>query len=222
MTPYSNYPSQLDPIRQGILSTLALDAAERQKLQTCRYKSHCHSSYCPHCLQQAGYRQQKKVFKAASQIPSPRLRFATFKSADVPLEALRDAGETLVKAGRSTLKKLKVPDYALRLETSYPAWSLDFHPHLHSILSTAPGGRNYIAPAKWESAWLAELPSWLHPVQGTHIETVRDLQQSSSYLTKPLFADYAESTGGMVERIVNGITATKGITTFSVRGAFAA
>jgi hypothetical protein len=170
----------------------------------------------------AGDRQKRKLFQVASQIPASRLKFATFKSADVPLDTLRDAGKALMKAGRSTLKALKIPDHAIRLETSCADWTDSYHPHLHSILSTAPGGRNYISPDGWENAWMADLPTWLQPVQGTHIATVRNLQAASSYFTKSPFADYAESTGEMVARIINGIEATRGIHKYSVRGKFAA
>ena len=111
-----DYPVDLEPVRSQVLNVLKDDKHECSRIRSCRYKSYCHSSYCPHCLRMNGYRLKDQIVSGASSIPGPRLRFATLTTRDVPLDALRDTGREIVQAGRRAFKALNVAGYVARLE----------------------------------------------------------------------------------------------------------
>jgi hypothetical protein len=174
-------------------------------------------------VRKAGYRRSEQVFKAASEIPESRLKFATFTCLDVPLRGLRESAKHLVNAARKTLRNAGTKNFALRLESFSETWSDLYHPHVHALLDTPNGGRNYVSADAWETEWLTALPSWLHPIgSGSHVKPVRDLRKTCSYLAKSPYAEYADTSNeNAIRRVVDSILATKGIQQFNVRGTFA-
>jgi hypothetical protein len=222
--PYlSSYPADLNTIREGVLASLANDPQETQKLLSCRCTSQCHSVFCPSCLRVAGSRQKRRLLQAAGRIPESRLKFATLTAKYVPLDGLREAGQALIRAGRSTLKRAGIADYALRLETSYAEGQTGFHPHVHALINTPAGGRKYISSDTWTNEWLDVLPMWLHPSQdAAHVKPVRNLEASCSYLSKSAFAACADASAAMIHKIVASTRVTKGVQKFNLRGSLAA
>jgi hypothetical protein len=210
-----NYPGQLEPIRAGVLETLGQESLESRKIRSCRYKSRCHSIYCPLCCRQSGYEMKGRILGVADNVPMSRLKFGTFTAKDVPLDSLREAGREIMHAGGRVLKTLKVSGYAGRLETSFEEWGDDYHAHLHVLIDSPSGGRGFIPRDAWLDEWLRELPTYLHPVEGeAHVEPVRNLEASCTYLTKSPFFAYVDNA----ERIVAGISACKGMRRSIIRG----
>jgi hypothetical protein len=146
------------------------------------------------------------------------LKLATFTARDVELEALREATQAIMRSTRATLKSLGLAHYAARFETSVDVLIGSYHPHIHSLVNTAPSGKAYIPAADWQDAWLSELPAWLHPIEGgTHTERVYDVAGICRYVCK---SPYAKGSLGTISQIVAGIEATRGLRRFATSGAF--
>ena len=218
---FQQYPDfspvpELPPLQLAAFDSLAgTDLTEARKLLTCRTRSQCRSIFCPSCAQKAGYQHKHRIFEAASTLKPARLKFGTFPGRDVPLDALREAGQVLMQSARTLCKRL-TGGSVIRLEVSDPM-TADFHAHVHALLDTPAGGKDFISADTWEAEWRSELPQWLHPVQtGAHVKPVRDLNASSCYLSKSAFtsAKCAEA----IRHAVNSIRALKGIPKFSYHG----
>jgi hypothetical protein len=210
----SSYP---DPIRTAVLASLP--PYERAKVSSCRSGLGCNSIYCPSCLQRAGLRQQTQVSQAASRIGRP-LKFGTFTGLDVPIEGLREASQTLMQTARTVSSRLAPAGSAIRLEVSDPMTE-NFHAHAHAILVTPSGGRNFVSEDDWQNEWLSELPQWLHPVEGgAHVEAIRNLGATCNYLTQSAYAKCADASRETIRRVLDSITATKGLQKFKMRGSF--
>jgi hypothetical protein len=210
-----NYPGLLEPVRDAVIKTLGHQTEEGRKIRACRYKSRCHSIYCPLCCRQAGYERKNRILGAACLLSRARLKFGTFTTKDVPLDTLRDVGQQIMRTGRRVLTKLKVTGYAARLETSFEQWGEHYHPHLHALIDSPPGGRGFVSAHAWLNEWLGNLPNDLHPADGgAHVAPVRELRASCTYLTKSPFSDYV----GNAERIIDGITTCKGMRQAMSRG----
>jgi hypothetical protein len=159
-----------------------------------------------------------RILGVADNVPMSRLKFGTFTAKDVPLDSLREAGREIMQTGGRVLKTLKVGDYAARLETSFEEWGDNYHAHLHALVDSPSGGRGFIPRGAWLDEWLGELPTHLHPIEGgAHVEPVRNLEASCTYLTKSPFFDYVSNA----ERIVAGIAACKGMRRTIIRGSMA-
>jgi hypothetical protein len=198
---------------------LGRESVEGRKIQSCRYGSRCHSIFCPACLRQDGYKQKDRVVRAASLITGARLKFGTFVAKDVALESLREAGREILQAGGRVFRKLKVDGYAARLEVSFEDWGDKYHAHLHALVDSPSGGRGFVPRDAWRDEWLNALPSSLHPIEGgAHVTPIRDLEATCKYLTKSPFFDHVREEA---ERVVNTITACKGMTRSVMRGSFA-
>jgi Replication protein len=218
-----DYPYQLATIRDRVIDVLADDLNERKKLHSCRYKSLCHSIYCPLCSRQDGYGRKDRILGAASHVHGARLRFGTFTVRDVALDSLREASGQIMHTGRRVLKELNVAGYAARLETSFEDWSEKYHPHLHVLIDSASGGRGFISGRNWQEAWLHILPTSLRPVEGgTHITPVGELEATCKYLTKSPFFEHVSNNQLAVERTVNSIRELKGKQRFVARGSLVA
>jgi hypothetical protein len=153
-------------------------------------------------------------------MPAARLKFATFTTRDVVVTRLRETFGQIMRSARAALKAVRNAQYALMGEFSVEGWGEHYHPHAHVIVNTPPSGRSYVSLDGWTNAWLTELPSHLHPIEGgAHVELVRDLGASCAYLTKSAFG---EADSDKVERIMEGITAIKGLQKFNCRGDFKA
>jgi hypothetical protein len=218
-TLYPNSPS--DAVRAAVIALLP--APEKLKLSACRGRSHCNSRFCPSCIQWAGHLRAQQVFQAASLITHP-LRFGTFSGRDMPLERVREASTILMQTARTLCSHMRVKGSALRLEASDPS-SNDYHPHIHGLLDTPSGGRNFIPEADWQDAWLTELPQWLHPpTGGAHVKPVRSLGASCTYMMKSVFSSLCEDAydGDDLQRTLDYIESCKGVQQFSVRGSLAA
>ncbi|WP_348269418.1 hypothetical protein P8936_11665 [Edaphobacter paludis] len=151
-------------------------------------------------------------------MPPSRLKMATFTSADVDLDGLRDSVAQIMQAIRTTLRNLGIEHCAAKGEASIVAWADSFHPHVHAIVNTAPGGKGYIKASDWQHEWLSALPSYLQPpIGGAHVKPVRDLERACRYFTKSPFRYATSSTIGSV---LEGISALKGVVRFSTSGAF--
>ena len=213
----SGYPYRLQQIQQLTLHTLPAGQT-RRLLEECRVKSRCSCSICPACVGRASFIQGKRLLQAASRVPEHRLKLATFTTKDVDLHTLREAAQAIMYSTRATLKSLGLTHYAARSETSVDALIGSYHPHVHAIVNTAPSGKGYIKADDWQDAWLSELPAWLQPFKGgTHVERVRDIEGACFYVTKSPFRDAFDGT---IQRIVDGIVATKGLRRFATCGAF--
>ena len=141
----------------------------------------------------------QRLFHIASTMPPERLKFGTFKSKDVPLDALREASQAIMRAARATLKAVDAAHYALRCEFALAPATIGYRPHVHVILNTAPTGRRYVSASHWTDAWLSELPVWLHPANDpVYMNPVRDLPASCAYLVKSAFA---RAVPGSIRRI---------------------
>jgi hypothetical protein len=93
---------------------------------------------------------------------------------------VREAGQTIIHAGRTALKSLGVSGYVCRLETSFEDWHDNVHTHAHAIVDSPSGGRGYIPASAFEDEWLKALPASLHPLQNAaHIAPVRDLEAAA-------------------------------------------
>jgi hypothetical protein len=201
----------------------SLPSIEQQKLSSCRPHSNCHSIYCPHCIQRAGFKRERALLQVATNLDQP-LKFATLVGSDVPIGGLREASKVLMRSARTVCSRLKVKGSALRLEVSDPG-SNDYHAHIHGLVSTPSGGKWRVSGADWQDAWLSELPAWLHPtVGGAHVKPVRSLGASCNYLLKSVFSSFTEGAydGGDVQRTLDYIESCRGIQQFSFRGTLAA
>jgi hypothetical protein len=209
-------PYQLATIQhQSVIATIGPDSFEGRKLSTCRFHSGCNSSICPRCLWQAGVKKAKSLMEAAIMLPESRLTFPSFITADVPLEGLKPACEAIMKAGRATMKALRIADFALAQETSIAGEN--FHPHAHALTSTPTKGRGYVASAAWEDAWLSNLPAYLHPNRSAvHVEAVEDFNAVATYVCKSPFSKATSDQS--IKRIVDSLFETKGIHRFETSG----
>lgn len=214
----SNYPEQLAPVRDMVLGLVS--AQEKSKLLSCRYKSTCHSIYCPLCSRQSSHLCKGRILEAAGTIPPKRLRFATFTTKDVPLGELRATTGHLMDATRHTMKHLNVSGYAARIETSFEDWNDRYHPHVHVLVDSPSGGRGFLPSNAFEHEWLAALQSDLHPVEGgAHIKPVRILEATAAYMAKSPFHEHVKVEEAA--RIVQIISATKGLHKIAFRGSMA-
>ena len=124
-------------------------------------------------------------------------------------------------AGRSTLKNLGIVNYASRFEFSTEDWNEDNHPHLHALVDTPSGGRDYVSADGWLNEWLTQLPEWLHPVEGgSHVKPIRNLAATCSYLMKSAYTAVAPGASS-IGKMVSGLLATKGIQKLNLRGTLA-
>jgi hypothetical protein len=215
-----DYPGPLEPVRAQVLKALANEPDESRKIAACRYKSKCDSIYCPLCTRQYGRSCKGRILEASGALPPKRLRFATFTTRDVALGDLRATTGQIMDATRRTMKSLKVDGYAARLETSFEEWTDDYHPHIHALIDSPSGGRGFIPPAAFEHEWLAALQADLHPIEGgAHAKPVRILDAAAEYMFKSPFHQHVKSEE--VARIVQTISATKGLQKVAFRGSMA-
>jgi hypothetical protein len=216
---YVTYPGKLEPIRAGVLEALGRDSQEGRKIQSCRYKSRCHSTLCPLCLRQRGYEMKDRIMQAASQVAGARLRFGTFVARDVSLDSLRETGRELMQAVGRVFKTLKVDGYAGRLEASFEEWRDEYHVHVHALIDSPSGGRGFIPRDAWRDEWLGSLPAHLHPVEGgAQVTPVRDLEATCNYLTKSPFSEHVRDHE---KRVVEALLACKGMQRTIIRGSMA-
>jgi hypothetical protein len=135
-----------------------------------------------------GFQKKDQLIQSAGRTPESRLKFATLTSRYVPLDQLRETAQTLVRAGRQTLRKLKIAHYALAFENSYQDGQTGHHPHIHVLVDTPNGGRNHVSTDTWTNEWLTELPAWLHTADNAaHVKPVRSLEAVCAYLNKSAF-----------------------------------
>jgi len=211
----NGYPPAVSHLQQLAIGSLPI---QREDLSKCRLQSRCNAYDCPACSGRISYIQSQRVLKAAEMMPPSRLKMATFTAANVDLDGLRDSVSQIMQATRTTLKNLGIAQYAAKSEapvTGLPDW---FHPHVHAIVNTAPGGKGYIRVADWQNEWLSALPSYLHPpIGGAHVKPVRELEAACRYFTKSPFHNATSSTIGSV---LGSIAALKGVVRFSTLGAF--
>jgi hypothetical protein len=200
------YPPQLESIRDQVLNVLD-DSNERRRIALCKGSSlQCHSSFCPSCVRGRAFKEKGRILEACQQVAPSRLKFGTFKTRDVALDALRETGQIIMETGRRVFERLGVDGYVARLETSFEDWSDLYHPHGHAIIDSPSGGRGFIPRQVWEDEWLGALPSDLHPLeQGAHVTPVRDLVASAAYMTKSQFLEHSAA------RTVAAIRELKGV-----------
>jgi hypothetical protein len=137
------YPHELLAIRDKVVRLL--DPEEKHKLIRCRWKSLCHSRFCPLCLRVREFKRKRRIAEAIEMIEPCRLKFATLICKDVRISEYREVVQTLMRTGRETFGGLGAKGYALACETSHEPWSDVYHVHLHSIVDSAPNGRGYIS-----------------------------------------------------------------------------
>ncbi len=215
-TPTVGYPDHLAPVRQMVLDSITNETHERRKLSSCSIRSACNSPLCPSCRGREAQHQSRRLLESAALIPENKLKLIT--SANVELPELREATRAITHATKAALKLLGIEHCAVRSEFSVDALIDSYHPHTHAIVSTSPTGRGYIPADDWHGAWIAELPVWLHPIEGgTHTERVYDVAGICRYVCK---SPYANASPGTIGQIVAGIEATKGLRRFATSGAF--
>ena len=214
-----DYPRHLEPLRDQVLDLLDHDRPERLKLVRCRYKSRCHSVYCPLCRDQDAHTKKDKLVRGVSRLGGRLLKVGTFITRDVPLDALKETSKQIMQSVREVFRSTNTTDYAAGLETSLPDWSDLYHPHAHALLTARPGGRGFISEDGWMDAWLTALPDHLHPLEGaSRIEPVREVDAVCSYVTKSPFRPQFNHVD--IERTVEAIRAGKGLRQFSYLGEF--
>jgi hypothetical protein len=216
------YPSLLEPLRTQVIETLSQsdNHDECRKIARCKGSFfQCGSVYCPSCLRGDSYHLKNRIVCACDHARYKRnLKFARFKCVDVPLDALRETSGTLMRTSRQMFKRLGVPGHITQLEVSFEGWRDLYHPHIHSLIDTPPGGRRFISPSAYEQEWLEALPDHLHPRENAgHIETVRDLDAVCTYTAKSPFRSWIEDRA-RVARTVAVIRETKGLQQTYFRG----
>jgi hypothetical protein len=185
--------------------------SHRFRLTQCRRWSRCGSNLCPTCSFAKAFKRRDVLHGTASTIAPKRLRLITLNGADQPLESLRECSRQMMTAARQTLKNLKVPGAALKLESSFLHWDKGiYHPHAHLLADTPTGGRGFIPAHAWGDEFFERLPNCWHPT-ADHVDvsgTIDSVFASASYLTKSPF--HGASTLD-VARIVAAIDATAGL-----------
>ncbi len=173
------------------------------------YKSGCESPYCPACSRRSHFKLEKRLTRVARRIPTTRLLFATFITADCPIDELRFTVKEVSAAGRKMLRGIaSLHGWFMRQEVSWHARDL-FHAHLHILLDAKQGyhsGRNCMSEAKWRDRWLSLLPEDLHNVQSRTAviqrlgTTQEDRQRTLHYICKsPWEGTEGDSTEGLEE-----------------------
>jgi hypothetical protein len=152
--------SQLESTQSQVLISLGnSDRTASQRISSCRYHARCHSTYCPRCLQSAGYARKDKLLAAVSRESGRKWKLITLTAANIWPEAVREAAQAMTRAGRATLKRLKIADYSQTFEASYTDWTEDAHPHVHVVAELPRGGRRHVSPADLEESYLDALPA---------------------------------------------------------------
>jgi hypothetical protein len=211
-----NYPPEMEETRRQTIQALGSDDPDSSRLERCRFKSRCNSCFCPLCCKGRAYRDKGRILEAANNVPTKSLRFATFKTKDVALDNLREAGQIIMQTGRTVLGRLGVSGYVCRLECSFEEWHDNVHAHAHAIIHTPSGGRGYIPASAFEDEWLSALPSSLHPVtDAVHVAPVRDLEAAATYISKsPFFQTSAARTVAALRQL-------RGVQRVAYRGSLA-
>lgn len=123
-----------------------------------------------------------------------------------------------MRTSRQVFKRLGASGHITRLEVSFEDWGDLYHPHLHHLIDTPPGGRRFIPLTAYEQEWLEALPHYLHPGENAgHIETVRNLDAVCAYTAKSPFSDWIAGKE-RVARTVAAIRETKGLQKITFRG----
>jgi hypothetical protein len=223
---YNLQSPQLATLQSQVLISLGTsERIESQKINSCHYHGRCKSVFCPQCLRSAGYARKDRLFTAINRETARKWKLVTMKAANIWPEAVREAAQAMPRAVRAAFKKLKIADYAQSYETSFTNWTEDAHPHVHIVTELPKGGRRHVSPAALEDAWLSELPAWLHTSEPVHLDATRSTEATSFYVYKSPFWQEPGTPGhsqNMVHKIVAGITSTKGLQRFSLRGSLAA
>jgi hypothetical protein len=207
-----DYPLDLLAIRDEVVVHL-LDE-EKQKLIRCRFKSRCHSRFCPLCLRVQEFKRGCAIVQAMEKIEPCRLKFATLTCKDVLIGEFRDTVQTLMRAGRQMFDSLRPKGYALACETSHEAWSDLNHVHLHSIVDSAPNGRGYISAQRLQEQWELALGTDMRPE--SHIQPVRSASASGCYIVKSPFTP--DMTPEAIAKTLAVIEQSRGLQRFNLRG----
>jgi hypothetical protein len=136
---------------------------------------------------------------------------------DTPVQAVREVSQQIMGAARRTFKKLGVLGYTAQVENSFRDWDDSYHPHVHAIVHTTSGGRNFVPSHVWGREFYTELPNSLHPTtDGVKVEgVIEDLFACATYVTK---SPYTGASVLDIPRIIDSIQACAGLPQFYSRG----
>jgi hypothetical protein len=209
-----------------VIETLT-DKHDIARISACKgYRSQCRSTLCPFCTNAETSILLGRVRGACDRLPDhrrSRLRFATFTTADVPTERLREVANTSSAAVLKTLKSLRIPGFVSRLEVSFPSWDDEFHLHHHAILDSPPTGRGYVSNGALTDAWMESLPAeLLPPVVVVDNAIVSYLDRVTSYLCESPFHRYVRERDRAdieeVPRTIDAIRELKKLRKITSRG----